>query len=70
MTSGVSGFFGLTEWEGLPMDVDEEWNEEVDVLVDVLDMGIFNDQWQEQPQIFKPSGEDEDVVVVVEGDWR
>ena len=47
-----------------------EWNEEVDVLVDVLDMGIFNDQWQEQPQIFKPSGEDEDVVVVVEGDWR
>ena len=42
----------------------------MDVLVDVLDVGIFNDQWQEQPQIFKPSGEDEDVVVVVEGDWR
>ena len=52
------------------MDVDEELNEEVDVLVDVLDMVIFNDQWQEHPQIFKPSGEDEDVVVVVEGDWR
>ncbi len=30
--------------------LEEELNEEVDVLVDVLDMGIFNDQWQEQIQ--------------------
>ena len=29
-------------------------------------MGIFTkEQWQEQPQIFKPSGEDDEVVVQV-----
>ena len=38
------------------MDVDEELNEEVDVLVDVLDVGIFNEQWQEQPLIFSCPG--------------
>ena len=27
-------------------------------------MGIFNDQWQEQPQIFKTSGEDVDIEVL------
>ena len=47
------------------MDGDGDDDEEVDVLVHVLDMGIFNDQWQEQPQIFKPSGEDEEVGVQV-----
>jgi hypothetical protein len=40
--------------------VAEDVNDGVDVLVDVLDMGIFNEQWQEQPQIFKPSGEDDE----------
>jgi len=33
---------------GGDVDVDEELNEAVDD--EVLDMGIFNDQWQEQIQ--------------------